>query len=235
MDILFQQELRVISTEYLPFLASLVTREFAKVAVARAYGDRSHQDRLTLNPGAHLDMIGTVFFPLIMVLTGKFFIFGWARPLILQSSGFKRRRLALCSVALVGSLTHLVLALVFAGLVIAISSGLSHEFYFYASFLEMAWRAVSINLLLSLINLLPMPPLDGHWALMAFMSPTKSVRFAQASSLGAFILVVFMMSPIGGFLKLLTVIIGEMLPEQMSLIFHLPTPQGSLMDMFGVK
>jgi Zn-dependent protease len=141
---------------YLPLVASLSVHEYAHAAAAVALGDETprEQGRLTLNPLVHLDRIGTVLLPVLLVAL-HLPPFGWARPVQVSPHRFRRTvkmHVGLMLTALAGPVTNLFLAAV-AGVGFA---------YSRTAVPVLVWRELlTLNVLLFLFNLLPVPPLDG--------------------------------------------------------------------------
>ena len=145
---------------------SIVIHEFSHGAVANYLGDPTakHAGRLTLNPIKHLDPIGSVIIPIILVLTtGKGF--GFAKPVPINPYNFRDKKYGSLKVALAGPGANLTIALIF-GLLLRfllhfdfLSNNIFPPFYFI----------VSINILLAIFNLIPIPPLDGSHILFTFL------------------------------------------------------------------
>ena len=140
----------------LPLLImSLSVHEYAHARVSTAFGDPTprNQGRLTLNPLAHLDPIGT----LMLVVAG----FGWARPVMIDMRYYKRRNLGLVLTSLAGPMANLaisvIILLIFKVLFMfpLVNSG------FIVSLFEVLQQAAFLNVLLFVFNMLPIPPLDG--------------------------------------------------------------------------
>lgn len=136
-------------------LIALTVHEFAHGFVSEKLGDPTprYQGRLTLNPLAHLDLMGTV----LMILTG----FGWAKPVSINPNYYKDRTKGMALVALAGPLANFIVAIL-AILIGAIISMLFNKAGISTEFIEIimsaaAWR----NLCFMVFNLIPLPPLDG--------------------------------------------------------------------------
>lgn len=155
-------------------LFSVVLHEVAHGAIANSLGDSTakHLGRLTLNPLKHLDMFGSVLLPLLTLATGGF-IFGYAKPVPYNPLNLNDRRYGPAKVAFAGPAVNLTLALLF-GLTLrwlpgALGSGPLPELLAFI---------VLINLTLAVFNLVPIPPLDGHWLLLTFL-PARFSAFKQ--------------------------------------------------------
>lgn len=145
---------------------SVVIHEVSHGLMANSLGDPTakHLDRLTLNPFKHLDMFGSVVLPLFLVLVRSPFVFGYAKPVPYNPANLTDRRWGPAKVALAGPTANIALALLFGLFLRFLPDVLSaHPFPELLSFI------VLLNLVLALFNLVPIPPLDGHWLLMTLL------------------------------------------------------------------
>ncbi len=144
-----------------PVIFAITVHEVAHGWVAKQYGDNTafNLGRLTLNPISHIDLIGTIVVPGLLLLTGAGFIFGWAKPVPVDPRNFKNPKKDMAIVALAGPVSNLLMAL---GWALLIRIGLAIESESISPLLMyMGFAGISINLVLALLNLLPIPPLDG--------------------------------------------------------------------------
>ena len=148
-------------------IMSVVVHETAHGYAALALGDPTakHQGRLTLNPLNHLDPMGSIILPGLMVLFNTGFIIGWAKPVPFNPYNLRNQRWGEAIVAAAGPLSNIALAIIF-GLFIQFS--LLYGLLSQAS-LALVSQVVFINLLLAIFNLIPIPPLDGSKILFAFL------------------------------------------------------------------
>lgn len=146
-------------------LFSVIIHEVSHGNVANYLGDPTakYEGRLTLNPLKHLDPIGSFFFPLFMffLTLGRGPIFGWAKPVPVNSYNFQNPKLDNAKVAAAGPLANLIVASVFGFLIRFLPLPTSLLFLFSL--------IVVTNLFLALFNLMPIPPLDGHHILFALL------------------------------------------------------------------
>lgn len=162
MDAKFASFMQILSVGLIPGLFAITVHEVAHGWAARQLGDRTAEilGRLTLNPVRHIDPLGTVAVPLLMVwATG--FIFGWAKPVPVSQRNLRQPRRDMVLVALAGPVSNLVMAAGWAGL-LALVRAVPEVFAGTVTFVaSMAIFGILINILLALFNLLPVPPLDG--------------------------------------------------------------------------
>ena len=152
------------------FLLAIVVHEAAHAWMAHKFGDSTakNQGRLTLNPVAHYDPLGTIFFPLLAAFT-NFAMIGWARPVPIETRNFKNYRSGLFWVSFAGPLSNLILGVISAMALAFIATQVSPDWGFYAISLKMLRYSVFINFILAFFNLLPLPPLDGSKMVSSFL------------------------------------------------------------------
>ncbi|MDB5244434.1 MAG: peptidase [Parcubacteria group bacterium] len=145
-------------------ILSIIVHEVAHGYAADSLGDPTARlaGRLTLNPIPHIDLMGSIVLPLILMLSHSPLFFGWAKPVPYNPYNLSNKRWGEAMVAVAGSATNLVLAVVF-GLIVRFGAGLGLG----AVPLTIAYDITLVNLFLGLFNLLPFPPLDGFTALRA--------------------------------------------------------------------
>lgn len=159
-------------------LLSLTVHEFAHALTANVLGDPTPrwQGRLTLNPLAHLDPIGT----LVLILTRRF---GWAKPVPINPAYFKDWRTGMALVGVSGPLANVVLAFIFA-----LPYRLDIRLPYHLDLI--AYLAILINLGLASFNLIPIPPLDGSRLLLAFLRGKNLYIYHQLERYGQLILLI---------------------------------------------
>ncbi len=178
----------------LPVVFAITVHEVAHGWVAKKYGDNtaSMLGRLTLNPIKHIDLFGTIILPGLLLITGTGFIFGWAKPVPVDGRNFKKPLHDMAIVALAGPVANFLMALAWAllarlGVVIG-SEAISLPLIY------MGMAGISINLVLALINLLPIPPLDGSRILTGLLPPRLAAQYNQLERYGFIILIVLLYS-----------------------------------------
>ncbi|MFI3122061.1 MAG: site-2 protease family protein [Methylococcaceae bacterium] len=174
----------------LPVIFAITVHEVAHGWVAKRYGDNtaSALGRLTLNPIKHVDLFGTLIIPGLLLLSGTGFIFGWAKPVPVDARNFKNPLRDMAVVALAGPVSNFLMALAWALIArLGVSIGAQAE----AISLPLIYTGVagiSINLVLALINLLPIPPLDGSRVLSGILPNYWAWQYNRLERFGFIIL-----------------------------------------------
>jgi Zn-dependent protease len=168
-----------VSVNAVPILMAITLHEVAHGRAARHFGDRTAeaQGRLSLNPLRHIDPVGTVLVPALLLALHSPFLFGWARPVPVNPRFMRRPRQDMVWVAAAGPASNIVMAI---GWAIVLSMAQRGGGGAVALALQaMAWTGVWINLLLAVFNMLPIPPLDGGRVLANLMRPGPAVRLLE--------------------------------------------------------
>jgi len=156
-------------------ILSIIIHEVAHGYAAQALGDPTAKlaGRLTLNPIPHIDPIGSVVIPGLLVLTGAGVLFGWAKPVPYNPYNLKNQRWGEAIVGVAGAATNLTIAVIFAMVArVAYGAGV-------ADFAELAIVVVFVNLSLGLFNLIPFPPLDGFTVLRGILPTRLALPFRE--------------------------------------------------------
>lgn len=176
----------------LPVIFAITVHEVAHGWAARKCGDNTayQQGRLTLNPMKHIDWFGTVILPGLLLLTGTGFIFGWAKPVPVDARNFKHPRQDMAWVALAGPVANLLMAIGWAlvarlGVLIKVEA-------ISLPLIYMGVAGISINLVLALINLLPIPPLDGSRVVTGILPNYWAWQYNRLERYGFIILLVLL-------------------------------------------
>jgi Zn-dependent protease len=193
---------------YVVLLFSLVIHENAHAVSAEHYGDPTARDagRITLNPLPHMDPIGTVLIPLLMFLSPyRLPLIGWARPVPVNPAYFRNPIVHDSHVAAAGPISNFILAV--AGTILyiivllvykhvpALQDGGGNSFLFFQIFFQ---SLIQINCVLGIFNLLPIPPLDGHWVLFRYLPSRWAGMLVAIRPYGFFILIALMWTGVLG-------------------------------------
>jgi Zn-dependent protease len=176
-----------ISIWAIPVLFAITLHEVAHGWMARYFGDRTAEmlGRLSLNPLRHIDPIGTVLVPGLLLAVGGP-LFGWAKPVPVATSVLRNPRRAMIVVALAGPAANLLMALVWCVVLGAIVRVNGDE-TLVRWIASMAQAGIWVNVVLAVFNLLPIPPLDGGRVLTGLLPPHLSTRLERIEPVGLFI------------------------------------------------
>lgn len=166
----------------IPVLFAVTLHEVAHGWAALHFGDRTAQmlGRLTLNPIKHIDPVGTIIVPSLLAMTTGF-IFGWAKPVPINARNMKNAKTSMAWVALAGPTANLLMAL-FWSVIVLIGLSISEALAY------MGLVGIFINTMLMLLNLLPLPPLDGGRILMSVLPGPLAWQMSRLEPYGFIIL-----------------------------------------------
>lgn len=175
-------------------LFSVILHEVSHGLAARHFGDHTaeHAGRLTLNPIPHIDPIGTILLPILLKLSGSPILFGWAKPVPVNPLNFSDLRRGELLVSLAGVGANLALAIVGSVIFHFLNS-----FYPQPLLLGLAYYTVSINLVLTVFNLLPIPPLDGSKVLLSQLPYKWAKQYLSLERYGILIFLALWLVKIG--------------------------------------
>jgi Zn-dependent protease len=196
MDSTFHLNIQRLALQIVPFFMAVIFHEVAHGWVANRWGDSTAKDygRLTFNPVPHMDLMGTVILPIVMMVSGSGILFGWAKPVPIDPSRFKKFRPGLFWVSAAGPIMNFILA-GFSALGFALMNKYLPESFSLAEPLTgMAYISVSLNFSLGIFNLLPIPPLDGSKIIESFLPYNALRQYEQFAQYSFWILLALLMT-----------------------------------------
>lgn len=172
----------------LPVIFAITLHEAAHGWVASKCGDTTALmlGRVTLDPLKHIDLIGTIILPILTLLLSNF-LFGYAKPIPINWRFLRNPRRDMALVAAAGPIANLIMALLW-GLLAKCTSSIPALNFFH----QMGQFGIQINIFLLVLNLLPIPPLDGSRVLSSILPPSMAVSFNKIEPYGIWILLFLM-------------------------------------------
>ena len=177
----------------IPLIFAITLHEAAHGWVASKLGDHTARmmGRVTLDPTKHIDPIGTIAIPLVLLLSSSGFIFGWAKPVPINFNALRNGKNGMIWVALAGPGANIVMAICWLFvMIIAIKMNIT-------VLIEMGRIGILVNCVLAVFNLLPIPPLDGSRVISALLPNRLAYQYNQLEQYGLYILLGLMF--LGGF------------------------------------
>jgi Zn-dependent protease len=224
----------------LPVLFAITLHEAAHGYVARHFGDlTAHaQGRISVNPMRHIDPVGTLVVPLLFLMFSPF-LFGWAKPVPVNYSALRNPRPHMAWVAAAGPIANLLMALLWA-VVLRLAIGMTDRAEAWTELAQSGAASVAkvainqgsgiaeflvgvgaagiiVNLILMLLNLLPIPPLDGGRIVTSLLPNRAAWRFAKLEAWGVPLLLLLMLVPVAGS-NILSLILSPLLLESEGLV-----------------
>ncbi|MDP8230126.1 MAG: site-2 protease family protein [Candidatus Gorgyraea atricola] len=168
------------------FFLAVIIHEYAHGWVAWKLGDSTAKNagRLTLNPVAHIDPIGTIFLPLVLLATHAPIVFGWAKPVPVDFHRLNNPKKDMVWVGLAGPAANMLFAIVLS-FILKISNLTLAGSPLFISILN---SVILINLVLAVFNLLPIPPLDGSRVAMGLLPRDMAIKYAKLEPYGFMII-----------------------------------------------
>lgn len=189
-------DLQTLLIWIIPILFAITLHEAAHGWVASKFGDHTARmmGRVTLNPVKHIDPVGTILVPAVLLIMSTGFIFGWAKPVPINFNALRSPKSSMIWVALAGPGANLIMAI---GWLFVFFLAIKMNIPILQ---RMADAGILINILLAVFNLLPIPPLDGSRVISALLPNPLAYKYNQLEQYGLFILIGLMY--FGGFTKI---------------------------------
>jgi len=208
---------QTIAIYALPVIFAITLHEAAHGYVARHFGDMTaHRlGRISLNPLRHIDLVGTIVVPLVILVVSKLFgggglLFGWAKPVPVNFHALRHPKRDMLWVAAAGPGANLLMACIWA--VVLKAALAAPDGYFSAPLTFMAQAGILINIVLMLLNLLPILPLDGGRILTSLLPEPAAISYARLEPLGFPILLALL------FTNMLGMILNPMIALSLQII-----------------
>ncbi len=165
-------------------LFSIIIHEVSHGFIAYKLGDPTakYADRLNLNPIVHIDIVGTIIVPLLLILSQSNILFGWAKPVPINPYNFKNPRKDMMWVGLSGPVSNIIIAMFLSILKIAVP---------FTGIRTVLNDVAFINIVLAVINLIPIPPLDGSRVLNGVLPRQISYKYMKLEPYGIFLVFIF--------------------------------------------
>ncbi len=176
--------IQTIAISALPVIFAITLHEAAHGYAARHFGDNTAwlAGRISLNPLRHIDLFGTVLLPLLLFVVSSPFIFGWAKPVPVNFGRLRNPKRDMLWVAAAGPAVNLLMAF---GWAVLLKLAIVMPFNAYTRPLAMmSEMGIGINVMLMVLNLLPLPPLDGGRIAVSLMPFSMAVKFSQLERWG---------------------------------------------------
>lgn len=183
----------IFSAGLVPVLLAITLHEAAHGWVAYRLGDNTakKEGRITANPIAHIDMMGTIIVPAVMTAFTPF-LMGWAKPVPVDVRQFKAPLLDMGIVAAAGPMSNFIMATFWAAFMMVVATFPPSETVLF--FWTMGKYGVWFNILLILINLLPIPPLDGGRVVAGILPPGLATQYLKIEPFGIWIVIALLVS-----------------------------------------
>ena len=193
------QLIQTIALAAIPVLFAITLHEAAHGYVARHFGDMTafQQGRISLNPVRHIDPVGTILLPMLTLWMGGILL-GWAKPVPVNFSALRNPKKDMLWVALAGPASNLLMALGWA-LIYKIALAFPDNYY-AVPLLAMAKIGININVVLMVLNLLPLPPLDGGRIAISMLPHQLAYKLSQIEPYGMFILIFLALTSVLGWI-----------------------------------
>ena len=175
--------LGIIAVWALPVLLAITFHEAAHAWAAWLCGDPTakQQDRLSFNPIKHIDPVGTILVPAMLIMSGSGMLFGWAKPVPVNTRNLRVPRRDMMLVAAAGPAANMVIAFVSVLLLYAVPF-LSGDIAIWAN--ETLFNSIQLNIILAVFNMIPLPPLDGGKVAVGMLPHRQAVKLGSLERFG---------------------------------------------------
>ncbi len=184
-----------IAISAIPIVLAITVHEASHGYAAKYFGDLTAErmGRISLNPFKHIDPLGTILLPALTLFFGGV-LFGWAKPVPVNFGNLRHPKKDMLWVAAAGPASNFVMAVLWSLLLGTIKYKLSQGVYspLFPFLLQMSFVGVTINVVLMVLNLLPMPPLDGGRIAVSLLPNHLAIKLAQVEKYGFAILIALM-------------------------------------------
>ncbi len=219
-----EDSIQRFAVQFVPFVMAVVFHEYAHGFVAHKWGDDTAKEngRLTLNPIPHIDPIGTIALPLLLMLMPSSIFFGWAKPVPIDANRFRKFRPGLFFVSIAGVGMNFILAVLSAAAVVALHLWVPDTFYLKEPLTQMSLFSIYINYALGLFNLIPLPPLDGSKVVESVLPFNAMQKYESIARYG---MVILMVAALSGGLSILwppIKFMGDTTLQLMAVLFSIP-------------
>ncbi len=210
----------------LPVLFAITVHEAAHGYVAKYFGDNTAlmMGRITLNPLKHIDPIGTILVPLLLLFaTSGAMAFGYAKPVPVNFSNLRNPKRDMIWVALAGPASNFIMAILWAVMFYVLEGfGLREPF-----FLKMAMGGIMVNLVMFALNLFPVPPLDGGRIMVGLLPMKQAIQYSKLEPFGFYIVLALL------FFKILdTIWLSPLMEAGLVAVRHITWPARMILSVF---
>jgi Zn-dependent protease len=211
---------QIVAISVLPVLFAITVHEVAHGWVASKFGDQTARlsGRLTLNPLKHIDLVGTIIVPMLLLLFSNF-IFGWAKPVPVDARNMRNPRWNMALVAFAGPFSNMLMALFWAGIGRLSFMFIETNPWLAKPLVYMGEVGILINIVLAIINCLPVPPLDGGKILCSVLPPRVAWHITK---LEPYMFIFFILLILTGALSYIILPPIQFLTQAITTLFGLP-------------
>lgn len=183
-----------LSTWVMPLLLTMILHEVAHGYVALKLGDNTAQreGRLTLNPFDHIDPVGTLIMPLVLLALNSPFLFGWAKPVPVNYNNLNNPKRDMGLVAIAGPLTNFLLAIAFVLFAKIVLPFLPYESFLHIWLTENLQNGILLSVVIGIFNLFPVLPLDGGRVLASLLPMDLSIKYQETERYGFLIIMMLL-------------------------------------------